>query len=109
MNNTESLQNLKSASKYRKNLLLRTILSLSFGNSDPVMPREMRIIRSTGKPAIMEGFSYFRHAVVPNLICRLYFMEWLDREPTKRKPTCDTVISNAEDLIKNITTKKTVC
>lgn len=31
------------------------------------------------------------------------------REPTKRKPTCDTVVSNVEDLIENITTKKTVC
>lgn len=54
----------------------------------------------------MVGFSYFRHAVVPNLIC---FIDRLDREPTKQKPTCDTVTSNVEDLIENITTKKTVC
>jgi len=87
-------------SKYRKNILLRTILSLSFGNSDPVMPREIRIIASTGKPAMMVGFSYFRHAVVPNLICRLYFMEWLGREPTKRKPACKRVISNVKDLMR---------
>lgn len=49
----------------------------------------------------MVDLSYLRHAVMPNLICRLHFMEWLDREHTKRKPACDTDISNIKDFTEN--------